>query len=154
MRSLVRLALLTGLVMAVPSAADAHTSDASVPTTNDEPAVQRVLLKMKIKRGKKTLVHPGHMTETGSEIILVLTEGKREHEVSVYLEKDGKGFKAEVKYKDGGKMVLEQTTTLQDKKWGELSKGSAKVQLRVDSSAKRPDEVDLPDGDDPLDGLK
>jgi hypothetical protein len=146
-----RLALTAGLALCVPSVAGAHAPDTPA---DDEPAVQRMLIQLKLEHGGKTLTHPGHMTETGSEIILVLTQGKHKHEVSVYLEKKGKGFKAEVKYSTGGKVVLEEVTTLKDKTWGSVHKGKTKISLRVDTSAKRPDELDLPDGDNPLDGLK
>lgn len=147
------LALLVGSTAFTPATANAE-DPASPTAVDDEPAVQKMLLQMKIERGGKTLEHPGHMTETGSEIILVLTQGKREHEVSVYLEKAGSGYKAEVKYKDGGKTVLEEVTVLKNKTWAKVSKGKTKISLRVDTDVKRPDQVDLPDGDDPLDGLK
>lgn len=150
---LARLALLTGFAMFAPATAVADDAGPA-NAVEDEPAVERMLLQMKLERGGKTLEHPGHMTETGSELILVLTQGKREHEIAVYLEKTKGGYKAEVKYKDGGKIVLEEVTVLKNKKWGQVSKGKTKISLRIDTSAKRPDELELPDGENPLDGLK
>lgn len=148
--SIVRVALAGALALSLTPVARAQVPAAA----EDEPAVMPMLLKLKIDRQGKTLEHPGHMTETGSEITLVLTQGKRKHEVTVYLEKAGKGFKAEVKYKDGDKLVLEDVTTLENKKWGSVAKGKTKVSLQVDTTVKRPGNIDMPDGDSPLDGLK
>lgn len=144
------LPLVLGVLLGGTSGA---VEAADVGPVVDEQAPQKMLLQLKIQRGGKTLKHPGHMTESGSEIILVLTEGKVEHEVSVYIERADKGYKAEVKYDQGGKTVLEDTTKLKDKGWVTMSKGKTKVSLRIDTSAKRPDEIDMPGGKDPLDGL-
>lgn len=153
---LLPLVLLTSSLSISPALAQAapSTSQATNDTAADEKATQRMLLKVRIKRGGKTIEHPGEMTETGSEMILVLEEGDRKHEVSVFVDHAKGGYKGEVKYTANGNTVLEEKTKLGNKKWTRISKGKVTVEVFIDTSAKRPDEVEMPGGKDPLDGLK
>lgn len=144
-------------MMLLPAPNSAHASSTEAEPTSDT-AVDTVLLQMKIHLGDRELVHPGHMAEVGLEHILELTETKggetRTHQVVVALEavEDG-GFRAKVVYKDNGRAVVEGTTQLPDRKWAKVQKGSKAVSLRVDSSAKHPDEIEIGGGNNPLDGI-
>lgn len=148
---LLPLMLLSSLVL---SPLHAVAVEGAAQTRANATATQRMLLKIRIKKGGKTLEHPGAMTETGTEMVLELTEGERKHEVMVFVDqKKGPGYKAEVKYSANGKTVLEENAVLKDKKWTRVSKGKVTVEVHIDTSKKRPDSLELPDGKDPLDGL-
>lgn len=141
------LALLVG-----PVASPSVTPGAPV----DDEVGDKVLLKTKIKRsGKKEIRHPGQMTETGSEMIFVLKQGDHTHEIGILLEGGGAKYSADVIYKYDGKKVLEGKKTVGKKKWVSIKSGDGKtvVSVFVDPEAGRPDEVELPGGDNPLDGV-
>ena len=129
---------------------------ATPPAPAAAEAGESVFVKMKIKRGGKTLKHPGIRMETGEEAVLELRQGDKKHEVMIYVEAAESGYKVETKYSTGGKQVLSGETTLAAKKWGEFKSGDGKivVSVQVDPSAGRTDKVELPGGRDPLDGLK
>ncbi len=151
-------ALFALCLLASPTSAlatDAGVEPASHATGEDEAPGQTVLLQLKLQRNGKTLKHPGHMAETGEESILVLKVGDRTHEVAVLLEKSGEAFTAEVAYTDNGKKVLEGKKKAAAKAWIAFKSNDGKtvVSIRVDPDAKRPDEVEVPDGNNPLDGV-
>ena len=144
-----------GLLLALLAGpAVAPTSNPGTPV--DDEAGDKVLLKTKIKRsGKKEIRHPGQMTETGTEMIFVLKQGEHTHEIGVLLEGGGKRFSADVIYRYDGRKVLQGKKDITKKKWVGIKSGDGKtiVSVFVDPDAGRPDQVDLPDGENPLDGL-
>jgi hypothetical protein len=143
------LALLGSLVLAQPVAAEA--ADGVAATQMDAMG----LLSLKVKRSDKVMKHPGHILQSGEETTLVLKQGDRVHEVTVYVERVEGGFKFEVAYTDNGSLIISGEKVGKAKEWVKLTSGNGKswVQLQLDPSKKRPDGVDMPDGNDPLDGL-
>lgn len=151
--------LLPAVAAAFLSALPTPTQAAPVASADDAQAVvaaeERVFVQLKIKNGAKELKHPGHKMETGEELVLVLTEGKKKHEVMVYVESADSGYKVEVVYKAGGKERVKAESAIKGKTWVEFKSddGKSLVSLRVNPGNKRADGVDMPDGNDPLDGL-
>ncbi len=146
----VAAAFLSALPTPTRAASDA---DDAMPVAAE---AEKVFVQLKIKNGSKELKHPGHKMETGEELVLVLTEGKKKHEVMVYVESaDGGGYKVEVVYKAAGKERVKAESSVKGKTWVEFKSddGKSLVSLRVNPGNKRAEGLDMPDGDNPLDGL-
>ena len=133
-----------GLALAVGLAAN--------PVVAEEPVSETALARVKIRSGKSELAHPGHLVELDVENTLVLTDGAK-HAVTLLVSRKGKGFSVQVSYKKNGRPVLSGTTTVAKKKWGNVKKGGTTVSVQIDPDAKRPDDIDKPEDDDPLGGL-
>lgn len=147
---LAQLVIAASLGLGLPSLATPSTPVAAAE------AGESIFVKMKIKRGSKTMKHPGIRMETGEEAVLELRQGDKKHEVTIYVEAADSGYKVETKYTAGGKAVLSGESKLQAKKWAEFKSADGKtaVSIQVDPSAGHTDKVELPGGRDPLDGLK
>lgn len=144
--------LVTALGGLVPVLSSAASPDAAA--TRVEAVADPVLLQTKLVRKGRTLQHPGHMATPGEAVILTFTEGDTEHAVEVLLEQAKGGYTAEVVYRVGGKEILSGSTKAKKKKWAKVSGKGVSIAIRVDPEAKRPGELELPDGEDPLDGAK
>ncbi len=150
------LSLAVAALLTAPApAAQASTPDVFAPAPAPAAAAEKVFIQLKIEVGGKTLEHPGHKMETGEELVLVLNEGKKKHEAVVYVESADDGYSVEVTYKSGGKQKLKGTKSAKRKAWVsfESEDKKAKVSVKVNPGHKRVDDVKIPDGDDPLDGV-
>jgi hypothetical protein len=156
----VLLALFGSLSLAAPGMDD----DAALGLVEapDEPIAARQmeddalgLLSLKVKRGDKTLKHPGHIMVAGEQVVLSLKQGDHVHEVTVFVEKTEGGFKYEVVYAVNNSIVLEGQATGKAKQWVKVKSdsGNSWVELSLDPEKKRKDGVDMPGGNNPLDGL-
>lgn len=145
------LALLGSLAFGAPASADVETGAEVRAQAEDSLG----LLSLKVKRGDKTLKHPGHIMIKDEQVVLSLKQGDRVHEVTVFVEPTQGGFKFEVAYTDNGALVLSGETTAKPKQWVKIKSDSGKawVELQLDPEKKRKDGVDIPDGNNPLDGL-
>lgn len=142
------LASLLLAPLGAPSAAGAADREA---TEGD-----KVLVQLKLQHAGKTHEHPGYMAVLGEETILELTAGEHSYEVSIELQKnDGKWSLAVTFVSDGKEVLSGKKDGAKPKSWLEFGKGKASaVSIRFDPSAKRTDEVDLPGGNAPLDGVE
>jgi hypothetical protein len=149
--TLLSLALLGSF--ALGTSASAEIDDGAEVRAQAEDALG--LLSVKIKRGDKTLKHPGHIMIRDEQVVLSLKQGDRVHEVTVFVEPTDAGFKFEVAYTDNGALVLSGELTAKPKQWVKIKNDNGKtwVQLQLDPEKKRKDGVDIPDGNNPLDGL-
>ncbi len=154
LKSSMLLAFAAAALLAAPAAA--HAPPLPVSAADDaETTGEQVFVQVKISTGGKTIEHPGHKMETGEELVLVLTEGKKKHEVTVYVEGADGGFKVEVAYTAGGKERLKTEKSVPGKAWTDFKSADGKsvVSLRVNPGKRRAQELEIPDGDNPLDGL-
>lgn len=130
-------------------------TSASAPT--DDEVDTPVMVDLKLELEGRTIEHPGHVATTGEETVLELREGDRAHEVSITLDKadDGK-LRARVKYKIGGRQLVAGESTVKPKTWFRIKGKNPRpaVALRLDLEIKRKDGVELPPGQDPLEGAK
>lgn len=158
MRTRLKPAMLLPLAIAAlltAPAASASTPDQRLDSDAQPAAVaERVFVQLKIETGGKTLKHPGHKMETGEELVLVLTQGKTKHETVIYVESADDGFSVEVTYSAGGKQKLKATKAAKDG-WVTFQSDDkkSKVSVKVSAGNKRAKDLDMPDGDDPLDGV-
>lgn len=141
--------------------ADEGSDDAVTDESADEPAgddapddfVREALLKLELVQGKTKIEHPGYMVVPGEAVTIVMTKDGHTHEVDFLFNPGEAGFDVEVEYRDNGKKLLSEKTTAEKQKWFVVKSGSAKLSLHIDPDAKRPDEVELGEGDDPLDSM-
>jgi hypothetical protein len=149
-----RFAPLSALVVLAAAVTPAPPARASATAVSEDSATDTVLLKVKLTRGGKTLAHPGYMATIGEETVLAFPPaGDTPQEISVILRKAKGGFAGTVAYRLGNKTVVEGKVVAKGKKWATVKKGSVSVGILVDPESTRPDELDLPDGDAPLDGV-
>lgn len=145
------------LLIAPVASVSAAPASTPVLTTAPIPAAagEKVFVKLKIETGGKTLKHPGHKMETGEELVLVLDQGKKKHEAVVYVESTDSGYSVEVTYSTGGKQRLKATKSTKGEAWVTFQSDDkkSKVSVKVNPGNKREDNVDVGDGDNPLDGL-
>lgn len=147
---LLPFALVSALV------APAAPAAASTPSAIEQAeAEEKLFIQIQIKNGKKTLKHPGSKMETGEEVTLVLNEGKTKHEVMVFVGAAESGYDVEVVYTAGGKKRVEAKESVKGKGRTKFKSADGKsvVTLTIKGGKERAEGVDLPDGDDPLDGL-
>jgi len=123
------------------------------PDAPPEDYVSEALLKLELVRGKTKIEHPGYMVVPGEAVTIVMTKGGHTHEVDFLFNPGDAGFDVEVEYRDNGKKLISEKTTAEKQKWFVLKSGKAKLSLHIDPDAKRPDEVELGEGDDPLDSM-
>ncbi len=144
-----RLALLGSLTLA-PAPRDV---EAEAAAAQQEDALG--LLSLKLKRGDKTLKHPGHIMVPDEQVVLVLKQGDTKHEITVFVEKVDGGYKFEVAATTNGALFLEGEVTGKAKQWVKVKSdsGNSWVELHIDPDKKRRDGVDMPGGNNPLDGL-
>ena len=135
------------------AAADDDVASDDTPAPEDD-VVRKAVLKLTLKRSGKTLEHPGYVVELDEWVTIVMTQGKRTHEVDfVYAQGEGEGYDVEVVYRDNGKKVLEDKQVATLGEWLELKSGKTSLELFIDPDAKRVDNVELGEGDNPLDGM-
>ena len=139
---------------------DAGSDEAAGEGTPDEADdaapddfVAEALLKLELVRGKTKIEHPGYMVVPGEAVTIVMTKGGHTHEVDFLFNPGDGGFDVEVEYRDNGRKVLSEKTTAEKQKWFVVKSGKAKLSLHIDPDAKRPDEVELGGGDEPLDSM-
>jgi hypothetical protein len=148
-----RVALLSALLL--PASVLASDSTATEPAAaQDETAAAPVLLQIELERDGRAIRHPGHMATPGEEIILTFTIGEVDHDVEVLVNKGKGGFDVKVVYRVGDKSILEGTVKAKGKRWAKVTQKKISVGVRIDPDAKRPGQLDVPDTDDPLGGVK
>lgn len=145
------MALLSALLLPTSAFASASTTRAAA---DEETAAAPVLLQLELERNGRVLRHPGHMATPGEIVILTFSSGDTEHEVELLLEKAKDGFDVKIIYRVGDKSILEGSVKAKAKRWAKVKQKNISVGVRIDPNAKRPDGLELPDGDDPLDGAK
>jgi hypothetical protein len=144
-------ALLTAPAASASSPVEMPEAPAAQPAADAE----KIFVQLKIVNGKKTLKHPGHKMETGEELVLVLTEGKKKHEAVVYVESTDDGYSIEVTYSAGGKQRLKGTQSAKADGWVTFKSedGKSSVMVKLKAGGKRGDGIDVGGGNNPLDGL-
>jgi hypothetical protein len=121
-----------------------------------QPVGDKVLVQLKLTHDGKTHEHPGYMAHVDEELVLSLTE-EHAYEVSILLTKSEGKWTSTVAFRSDGKEVLSgKKQGAKPKGWHNFKSASGKstVAIRFDPDAKRTDEVELPGGKAPLDGLK
>jgi hypothetical protein len=151
------LALFASLHLVAPAAAAAEQGFRAQAEEGeeDENADKLGMLNLKLKRGEKTLKHPGTIIKRDEEAVLTFKDGKRVHEVTVFVVSTDEGFKFEVAYTDNGALVLSGETNAKAKQWVKLKSdsGNSWIELQLDPQKKKRDGIDIPDGNNPLDGI-
>jgi hypothetical protein len=147
-----RIALLSVLLVPAPLLAAAPTQGTAA--AEDDAASDPVLLQVELDRNGRAIRHPGHMATPGEAIILTFTIGDVDHDVEVLIEKGKEGFDVRITYSVGEKSILEGKVKAKSKRWAKVKQKKVSVGVRIDPDAKRPDQLDVPDTDDPLGGAK
>jgi hypothetical protein len=147
-----RVALLSVLLLPAPLLAS--TAEPAAPASDEEADASPVLLQIELERDGRAIRHPGHMATPGEAVILTFTIGEVDHDVEVLIEKGKDAFDVEIAYRVGDKSVLQGKVKAKGKRWAKVKQKKVAVGVRIDPDAKRPDQLDVPDTDDPLAGAK
>jgi hypothetical protein len=148
---------LAALLLAASMSTSFTSTTTSMVRGDDEEVATPVMVDLKLELEGRTIEHPGHVAYTGEETVLEMREGDRAHLVAITLDKaDGGKLRAKVKYKLGGRQLVAGESTVKPKTWFTVKGKNPKpaVTIRLDLEIKRKDGVDLPPGQDPLDGAK
>jgi hypothetical protein len=146
-----RFVLLGALLLPTPVLA-ASTAP-TVAAAEDETESSPVFVQVELERDGRAIRHPGHLATTGETTILTFTIGDVDHDVEVLVEKDKEAFDVKITYRVGSKSVLEGKVKAKSKRWAKVKQKKVSVGVRIDPEAKRGDQLDIPDSNDPLDGL-
>ncbi len=138
-----------------PDAAESEGDSDATAEADDAASSRKALLKLKLKRGGKTIEHPGYMVDLGEEVTILMTKGGHTHEIDFLYEVGDSGYDVQVTYRDNGRKVLQKSKAVDKQQWVELKSGNGKTVLSVnlDPDAGRVDEVEMAGGDDPLGGV-
>ena len=117
-------------------------------------------VKVTLSKDGQSFAHPGFRIVKDEEGLFVIECSGKNHEVSVTL-RDASESKVSyvVRYDVDGRTLLSQEVEAEVGKPFEISKGETKLVLDVDprgqedTSRKDEDQIDQPDGDDPLGGM-
>jgi hypothetical protein len=149
------LALFASLHLVAPAQAAAEQGFRAQAEEGEEESEKLGLLSLKVKRGDKTLKHPGTVIKRDEEAVFTLKDGERVHEVTVFVAPEGESFKIEVAYSDNQALVLSGEITAKAKQWVKIKSdsGNSWVELQLDPQKKKRDGIEIPDGNNPLDGI-
>jgi hypothetical protein len=136
-------------------AADAPLGDPDPATKSSTQAAESAFVKVKVQHKGNKVEHPGYRIEHGVEETYAISEGGRNHEITVMIrgEQDGK-FDVQVTYALNGKQRAQQDMMLSPGKYATLNVKATKVAVYLDPQGdvdkSRKDKINKPKAGDPL----
>lgn len=126
-----------------------------VPVAQSSQAAESAFVKVKIEHKGNSVEHPGYRIEHGVEETYAISEGGRNHEVTVMVRGgEGSSFDVHVIYSLNGKQHGETDLKLRPGKYTSFKAKGTKVSVYLDPQGdvdkSRKDKIDKPKGDDPL----
>lgn len=130
------------------------------PVSAEQAEFDSAYVKVTLSKDGQSFVHPGFRIVKDEEGLFVIACSGKNHEVSVTLREASESRVSYlVRYEVDGRTLLSQEVEAEVGKPFEISKGETKLLLDVDprgqkdTSRKDEDQIDQPDGDDPLGGM-